>query len=69
MTKFTLLAFPQGQVWGGLQTFTASRLDRINAATADFAANVTDPKAAIITAYNFLLGQVSKLTIYVVTAA
>ncbi|KAH7334975.1 FAD-binding domain-containing protein [Rhizoctonia solani] len=66
VTKFTLLAFPQGQVWGGLQTFTASRLDRINAATADFAANVTDPKAAIITAYNFLLGQpgVSLLMFY-----
>ncbi|EUC62597.1 FAD-dependent oxidoreductase, putative [Rhizoctonia solani AG-3 Rhs1AP] len=66
VTKFTLLAFPQGQVWGGLQTFTSSRLSRINAATADFAANVTDPKAAIITTYNFLLGQpgVSLLMFY-----
>ncbi|CAE7181737.1 unnamed protein product [Rhizoctonia solani] len=66
VTKFTLLAFPQGQVWGGLQTFTASRLDQISAATADFSANVTDPKAAIITTYNFLLGQlgVSLLMFY-----
>ncbi|CEL58450.1 hypothetical protein RSOLAG1IB_08557 [Rhizoctonia solani AG-1 IB] len=56
VTKFTLLAFPQGQVWGGLQTFTATNLDRVNQATADFAANVTDPKASIITTYNFLLG-------------
>ncbi|CCO33555.1 hypothetical protein BN14_07638 [Rhizoctonia solani AG-1 IB] len=58
VTKFTLLAFPQGQVWGGLQTFTATNLDRVNQATADFAANVTDPKASIITTYNFLLGWV-----------
>ncbi|KAJ1306265.1 hypothetical protein OPQ81_010969 [Rhizoctonia solani] len=66
VTKFTLLAFPQGQVWGGLQTFTSSRIDQVNKATADFAANVTDPKAAIITTYNFLLGQpgVSLLMFY-----
>ncbi|CAE6344847.1 unnamed protein product [Rhizoctonia solani] len=66
VTKFTLLAFPQGKVWGGLKTFTQSRLDQVNAATADFAANVTDPKAAIITTYNFLLGQpgVSLLMFY-----
>ncbi|QRW25529.1 FAD-binding domain protein [Rhizoctonia solani] len=66
VTKFTLLAFPQGQVWGGLQTFTASNLDKVNKATADFVANVTDPKAGIITTYNFLLGQpgVSLLMFY-----
>ncbi|KAG8714538.1 hypothetical protein FRC11_008093 [Ceratobasidium sp. 423] len=57
VTKFTLLAFPQGRIWGGLQTFTASNLDKVNNATADFIAKVADPKAAIITTYNFLLGQ------------
>ncbi|CAE6485865.1 unnamed protein product [Rhizoctonia solani] len=66
VTKFTLLAFPQGQVWGGLQTFTASNLDKVNNATADFVANVTDPKAAIITTYNYLFGEpgVSLLMFY-----
>ncbi|CAE6360683.1 unnamed protein product [Rhizoctonia solani] len=66
VTKFTLLAFPQGQVWGGLKTFTANNLDKVNKATADFVANVTDPKAGIITTYNFLLGQpgVSLLMFY-----
>ncbi|QRV84353.1 FAD-binding domain protein [Ceratobasidium sp. AG-Ba] len=28
VTKFTLLAFPQGQVWGGLKTFTFDQLDK-----------------------------------------
>ncbi|KAF8599903.1 FAD-binding domain-containing protein [Ceratobasidium sp. AG-I] len=66
VTKFTLLAFPQQKVWGGLKTFTWDQLHRINAATADFVANNTDPKAAIITTYNFLLGQpgVSLLIFY-----
>ncbi|KAJ1306221.1 hypothetical protein OPQ81_010929 [Rhizoctonia solani] len=66
VTKFTLRAFPQGQVWGGLKTFTFDQLDKVNAATADFVKNVTDPKAAIITTYNFLLGQpgVSLLMFY-----
>jgi FAD/FMN-containing dehydrogenase len=61
VTKFTLLAFPQGEVWGGLQTFTFDQLDKVNAATVNFVKNVTDPKAGIITTYNFLLGQVGWL--------
>jgi hypothetical protein len=43
---------------GGLVTVTASHIDQISEAVADFAANVTDSKASIITTYNFLLGQV-----------
>ncbi|KAG8734885.1 hypothetical protein FRC12_018302, partial [Ceratobasidium sp. 428] len=57
VTKFTLLAFPQGQVWGGLRTFTFDQIPRINNATIDFINGVTDPKAGIITTYNYLLGQ------------
>ncbi|QRV98415.1 FAD-binding domain protein [Ceratobasidium sp. AG-Ba] len=66
VTKFTLLAFPQGQVWGGLKTFTFDQLDKVNNATVDFINTVTDPKAGIITTYNFLLGQpgVSLLMFY-----
>ncbi|KAG9119994.1 hypothetical protein FRC07_004700 [Ceratobasidium sp. 392] len=59
VTKFTLLAFPQGQVWGGLQTFTWDQIPSVNNATVEFVKSVTDPKAGIITTYNFLLGQAS----------
>jgi hypothetical protein len=45
-------------VKGGFLTYTANNLDAVNAATAKFCAEVTDPKAAIITAYNFVFGQV-----------
>ncbi|KAK0505193.1 hypothetical protein EDD18DRAFT_1061398 [Armillaria luteobubalina] len=66
VTRFTLRTFPQGQVWGGLITYTQNHLSEVNAATVKFSNNVTDPKAAIITTYNFLLGQpgVSQLLFY-----
>ncbi|CAE6412260.1 unnamed protein product [Rhizoctonia solani] len=66
VTKFTVLAFPQGQVWGGLQTFTFDQLDKVKAATVNFAQNVKDPKAAIIPTFNFILEQpgVSLLMFY-----
>ncbi|KAL0576117.1 hypothetical protein V5O48_005864 [Marasmius crinis-equi] len=57
VTRFTLKTFPQGQVWGGLITFTAEHVDEVTAATAKFA-KVTDPKASIITTYNFLVGSI-----------
>jgi len=46
---------------GGLITYTEGQLEEVAAAVAKFSANVTDPKAAIITASNFLLTQVSLL--------
>ncbi|KXN82296.1 Bifunctional solanapyrone synthase [Leucoagaricus sp. SymC.cos] len=67
VTRFTLRTVPQEtQVWGGLITVTAPFIDQISAATADFSANVKDPKASIITTYNFLLGQpgISQLLFY-----
>ncbi|KAF4610654.1 hypothetical protein D9613_006785 [Agrocybe pediades] len=57
VTKFTLKTFPQTQVWGGLITIVAPHIDDVAAATAAFSASATDPKAGIITTYNFLLGQ------------
>ncbi|KAG8737199.1 hypothetical protein FRC10_008464 [Ceratobasidium sp. 414] len=57
VTKFTLLAFPQAKVWGGLQTFTMNQIPEVSAATIGFIKEVTDPKAGIITTYNYLLGQ------------
>ncbi|KAG6908411.1 hypothetical protein DXG01_004772 [Tephrocybe rancida] len=66
VTRFTLKTFPQGQVWGGLITVTAPWIDDIAAATAAFSSSVTDPKAGIITTYNFLLGEpgISQLLFY-----
>ncbi|TFY74702.1 hypothetical protein EWM64_g9309, partial [Hericium alpestre] len=57
VTKFTLKTVPQGQVWGGLITITADQLDKLNVAVAKYSANVTDPKAAILPTYNFVLGE------------
>ncbi|KAG6839526.1 hypothetical protein C0991_001860 [Blastosporella zonata] len=66
VTRFTLKTFPQGQVWGGLITITGLFIHKVATATANFAANVTDPKAGIITTYNFLLGEpgISQLLFY-----
>ncbi|KAG8216423.1 hypothetical protein J3R82DRAFT_6528 [Butyriboletus roseoflavus] len=57
VTRFTLKTFPQTKVWGGFITYTANVLDEVNLATANFAANNNDPKAAILPTYNHLLGQ------------
>lgn len=54
LALYNLLTLSQG----GLLTFTENSLDAISAATEKFSANNTDPKANIITTYNFLLGQV-----------
>ncbi|QRV98417.1 FAD-binding domain protein [Ceratobasidium sp. AG-Ba] len=66
VTKFTLLAFPQGQVWGGLTTYTEGQLAKLNNAVVDFVKTVNDPKASIIPAYNSIIGQpgVSLLMFY-----
>ncbi|KAJ2917514.1 hypothetical protein MD484_g2939, partial [Candolleomyces efflorescens] len=56
VTKFTLKTHPQTNVWGGLITFTKKQIPDVTAATAEFSASVTDPKASIITTYNFVLG-------------
>ncbi|KAJ7615823.1 FAD-binding domain-containing protein [Roridomyces roridus] len=66
MTQFTLKTHPQGQVWGGLILYTEDQLPAVSDAIAAFANNVTDPKAAIIPAINFLLGApgVSHLMFY-----
>ncbi|KAJ8074401.1 hypothetical protein PM082_015301 [Marasmius tenuissimus] len=58
VTRFTLKTFPQGQVWGGLMTFTAPQVDEVTAATAKFSAEVTDPKASITVTYNFVAGSI-----------
>ncbi|KAL4079832.1 FAD-binding domain-containing protein [Scleroderma citrinum] len=66
VTSFTLQAFPQGQVWGGSIYYNSSVVDQVTAATAAFSANCTDPKAQIITTYNYISGEliVSELLFY-----
>ncbi|KAG6810817.1 hypothetical protein H0H92_010207 [Tricholoma furcatifolium] len=51
---------------GGLITYTYPQIPAISSATANFTASVTDPKAAIITTYNYLLGQpgISQILFY-----
>ena len=55
-------------VQGGVITFPdvlddPEILDKINQATANFGANIKDPKAAIISSYTYFLGQVSSFSV------
>ncbi|KAN0100246.1 hypothetical protein V8E55_000230 [Tylopilus felleus] len=56
VTHFTFKVFPQSQVWGGTITYSASEVDQMTKATADFAANNTDPKANVLTSYGYFQG-------------
>ncbi|OSX60855.1 hypothetical protein POSPLADRAFT_1146473 [Postia placenta MAD-698-R-SB12] len=56
VTTFTFQTYPQGQVWGGQITYPSSSVNNVSAATATFSSNVTDPKAAIITTYDYTGG-------------
>ncbi|SPO27078.1 related to 6-hydroxy-D-nicotine oxidase [Ustilago trichophora] len=55
--NFRLKTVPQGQVYGGLRTYTADQVDNIVNATLDFSNNSKDPKAQILPTFNFILGQ------------
>ncbi|KAG1748461.1 FAD dependent oxidoreductase [Suillus paluster] len=59
VTRFTLKTFSQSQVWGGIIIYSAKVSDLVSQVAANFAANITDPKAQIITTYNHILGVVS----------
>ncbi|KAF9531543.1 FAD-binding domain-containing protein [Crepidotus variabilis] len=66
VTKFTLKTFPQTQVWGGVMTIPFTEHSKVSAATANFAANVTDPKASIITTFNAVagVGQIAEMLLF-----
>ncbi|TFY74250.1 hypothetical protein EWM64_g9763 [Hericium alpestre] len=65
VTKFTFKTFSQGEIWGGLVTIPASGVDAATDAIANFHANVTDPKAAIVPAYVYSSGEVTmEITIF-----
>ncbi|KAH7886140.1 hypothetical protein F5I97DRAFT_1877832 [Phlebopus sp. FC_14] len=59
VTRFTLKTFPQSQVWGGFITYTPQNVELVNRATANFAANTTDPKAALMITYDYFLSRKS----------
>ncbi|KAF8124589.1 FAD dependent oxidoreductase [Boletus edulis] len=56
VTRFTLKTFSQGQIWGGVIFYPPTSLDEITKATANFVACNKDPKAAMITSYNYIAG-------------
>ena len=58
VTKFVLKTHAQTDVWGGLMTITGLHLDEVNNATVKFQQSVSDPKAAVLPTYNFVLGAV-----------
>ncbi|KAF9245769.1 FAD-binding domain-containing protein [Melanogaster broomeanus] len=59
VTRFTLQTFPQTQVWGGFISYTPDQVEKVNQATADFAANTTDPKAALLITYDYFASRKS----------
>ncbi|KAK0224248.1 FAD dependent oxidoreductase [Armillaria fumosa] len=59
VTQFTLKAYPQGPVWGGVSTYNASYISAFNAAAVKFCSEVTDPKAAMVMNYIYAGGQVT----------
>ncbi|KAK7033989.1 hypothetical protein VNI00_012418 [Paramarasmius palmivorus] len=56
VTRIILKAFPGGLVWGGLIQYV-SGFDQVMAAVQKFTETVTDPKAAILTTFNYVLGN------------
>ncbi|KAJ3521485.1 hypothetical protein NMY22_g12295 [Coprinellus aureogranulatus] len=58
VTKFTLKTFPQGKVWGGMLTYAHPDVfPAVSAATAKFSAEVTDPKASLLSTVTFYNGM------------
>jgi len=58
VTNFRLKTFPQEQVWGGQRIYLQEELDAVTAATTVFYEEVTDPKAALLTTYDYTDGGV-----------
>ncbi|EED78628.1 predicted protein [Postia placenta Mad-698-R] len=56
VTTFILRTFPQGEVWAGQVTYSGAEVQAVTDATYNFANYVVDPKAAIITTYDYIGG-------------
>ncbi|KAL6301066.1 FAD-binding domain-containing protein [Sparassis latifolia] len=63
VTKFTMKAWPQTEIWGGVIEIDGYLYaEDFKSATANFSTNVTDPKATVLLAYNYAIG------VYLMTA-
>ncbi|TFY59437.1 hypothetical protein EVG20_g7794 [Dentipellis fragilis] len=58
VTKFTMKAFPQTDIWGGYLIVPASEMDALFDAVAKWNIEASDPKAAINTAFIYAEGEV-----------
>lgn len=65
VSNFRLQAFPQSrQVWGGIRTYPADKVDAVMSAVADFSANNKDIKAQMIPTLDYaILGAVEVLIV------
>ncbi|TFY66023.1 hypothetical protein EVG20_g5066 [Dentipellis fragilis] len=59
VTKFTLKAFQQTQIWGGGITIPSSSIDAAIDALVAYQANMSDPKASILAEFAYFAGEVS----------
>lgn len=58
VTKFTLKAYPQGKIWGGLLVNDIKYADQMIEAAAKFAAEVTDSKSELFLSFSWANGTV-----------
>ncbi|KAK7032206.1 hypothetical protein VNI00_013380 [Paramarasmius palmivorus] len=58
VTRITFKTFPLTKVWGGLISYPIGTHAAVKKAISNFVENVKDPKAAIFSAYNVVIGQV-----------
>ncbi|TFY66021.1 hypothetical protein EVG20_g5059 [Dentipellis fragilis] len=59
VTKFTMNAFPQGEIWGGAITIPSSRIDGAIDAFVAYQANMSDPKASLLAEFVYSSGEVT----------
>ncbi|TFK34307.1 FAD-binding domain-containing protein [Crucibulum laeve] len=57
VTRFTMRAFPQGQVWGGVIKIDGSQIPLVGKAVTNFSNNIDDPKAGMDTLYTYAGGK------------
>ncbi|KAI0337499.1 FAD-binding domain-containing protein [Trametopsis cervina] len=59
VTKFTLKAYPQGKIWGGLLVNDIKYADQMIEAAAKFAAEVTDSKSELFLSFSWANGTMN----------
>ncbi|KAH8798000.1 FAD dependent oxidoreductase [Flagelloscypha sp. PMI_526] len=63
VTRFTFKAYPQTLVWGGSMDFASTEIDEVLDAVHKYSADVTDPKASMLTSVNLVPGE-SLVTVF-----